>query len=170
MIQPIKPIRVLIIGLGNELLTDDGVGVHVIRQLQQQEVPIEGIEMLEAGTAILHAQHLLEQASHVIAIDAVRAGDEPGSVYCFDVDQAQMNQPASLHDLGIVGVLRLMPAPGRPTATILGVEPERIDYGMELSPPVQAAVPRVVQIVRGMTMRILSGRSGCRTELLEKCL
>lgn len=169
MTGQIKPIQVLVVGLGNELLTDDGVGVHVVRSLQETP-PVDGVEVLEVGTAILHAQHLIEQAAHVIAVDAVRAGDEPGAVYRFDVDQAHMNRPTTLHELGIVGVLKLIPADRRPQVTILGIEPETIDYGMELSSAVQASVPRAAQIVQEMIMQLLSRRAGCRAERLEKCL
>ena len=161
-----KHIEVLVLGLGNELLTDDGVGVHVVRRLQKESLP-QDTEILEIGTAILHVQHLLEQAVHVVAIDAVRAGDKPGSVYCFDIDQAQLNQPVTLHDLGIVGVLKLIPESLRPKVTILGVEPETIDYGMELSPLVEASLPRVAQIARKIMMQILSRKAGCRADLLE---
>jgi hydrogenase maturation protease len=161
-----KQIEVLILGLGNELLTDDGVGVHAIRLLGQ-EPPMEGVVAAEAGTAILHTQDLLEQASFVIAIDAVKAGDKPGSVYRFDVEEARINRPSSLHDLGIVGLLRLIPQQDRPAVTILGVEPESLDYGMELSPVVEAAVPGVVQIVRDMVTDILSRKAGCNAGLVN---
>jgi hydrogenase maturation protease len=164
-----KQIEVLVLGLGNELLTDDGVGVHVVRMLQK-EPPLEGILAAEVGTGILHAQYLLEQAAHVIAVDAVRAGDEPGSVYRFDIDQAQLNIPTSLHELGIVGLMQLIPEPDRPKVTIIGIEPDTIDYGMDLSPVVQKAVPGVVLIVREMTIELLSHRAGCRVGLLEKSL
>ena len=160
-----KQIEVLVLGLGNELLTDDGVGVHVVRMLQK-EPPIEGVVIAEVGTAILHAQHLLEQTACVIAVDAVQAGDAPGAVYRFNIDQAQLNHPTTLHELGIVGLMRLIPEHNRPEVTILGVEPARIDYGMELSSAVQAAVPRVVQIVREMIMEIQSRRVGCHAGLM----
>ncbi len=159
MTQGIKQIKMLILGLGNELLTDDGVGVHVVRILQK-EPPIKGVIFAEVGTSILHAQHLLEQAACVIAVDAVRAGDEPGAVYRFDIDQAQFNKPASLHELGIVGLMQLIPEHSRPEVTILGVEPDIIDYGMELSGAVQTAVPSVVQIVREMITDMLSRKIG----------
>ena len=74
MLPNLKKFKVLVLGLGNELLTDDGVGVHVLRTLQKQP-PANGVLFAEIGTAILHSQHLLEQAETVIAIDAVRAGD-----------------------------------------------------------------------------------------------
>lgn len=151
-------IEVLVLGLGNELLMDDGAGVHVARMLQK-ESSIRGVVIVEAGTAILHIQHLIEQAVHVIAIDAVKADGRPGEVYRFDIDQARLNKPDSLHDLGIVGVLQLIPKSNRPTVTILGIEPEKIDYSMELSDTVRAAVGRVVQIVRELILDIMSRRS-----------
>jgi hydrogenase maturation protease len=160
-----KQIEVLVLGLGNELLTDDGVGVHAARKLQH-ELQMEGVVIAQVGTAILHAQYLLEQAACVIAIDAVRAGDKPGSIYRFDINQARLNQPASFHDLGIVGVMRLIPQQDRPTVTILGIEPETMDFGMELSLAVGAAVPRVVRIAREMITEILSRKAGCSAGLV----
>ena len=169
MTQGKKQIEVLILGLGNELLTDDGVGIHVIRMLRK-EPPIEGVLVAEVGTGILHAQHLLEQAAHVIAVDAVRAGEEPGSVYRFDIDQAQLNTPTTLHELGIVGLMQLIPESDRPEVTILGIEPDIIEYGMELSPPLESAVPGVVRIVRKMITELLSHGAGCRVGLLKSSL
>jgi hydrogenase maturation protease len=162
----IKNIDVLVLGLGNELLTDDGVGIHAVRMLGQ-EPPMEGVVVAQVGTAILHAQDLLEQAVAVIAIDAVQAGDKPGSIYRFDVDQARINQSVSLHDLGIVGVMQLIPQQDRPAVTILGVEPQSLDYGMDLSPAVKAVVPRVVQIVRTIATEILSRKAGCSAGLVN---
>lgn len=133
---------VAILGLGNELLRDDGVGVHAVRELQKD--PPEDVVIAEVGTAALNAQHLLEKADVVIAIDAVQAGDIPGTVYRFDVAEAATAGRATLHDLGLVGVLRLMPEAARPEVIVLGVEPERVEYGMELTPAVHAALPRVV--------------------------
>ncbi len=164
-----KQIEVLVLGLGNELLKDDGVGVHVIRMLQKEPL-IEGAVIAEVGTAILHAQHLLEQSAYVIAVDAVRAGDKPGSVYSFNIDQAQLNKPASLHQLGIVGLMKLIPEQDRPEVTILGIEPERIDCGMELSSAVQAAVPGAVQTARKMITNILSRKVGCHAGLMTNDL
>ncbi|MCI0498448.1 MAG: hydrogenase maturation protease [Planctomycetales bacterium] len=160
MTRGIKQIEVLVAGLGNELLTDDGVGVHIVRMLQK-EPPAKGVVFAEAGTAILHSQDLLEQACHVIAIDAVQTGGNPGALYLFDVDQAKLNHPATLHELGIVGVSKLIPEHARPAVTILGVEPEKIDYGMTLSPAVQDAVPRAARIVREI-IAVLTRKAGCR--------
>lgn len=155
-----KQTKVLVLGLGNELLTDDGVGVHAVRLLQKK-CSIPDISFIEVGTAILHVQHLLEKAEYVIAIDAVQAGDQPGAVCYFDIDQAQLNRPASLHDLGICGLLNMMPKSSRPEVTVLGIEPQIIDYGMELSPPVQASLAGVCKIVEKMIVQRLSHKAGC---------
>ena len=156
--------NVLVLGLGNELLTDDGVGVHVIRALQKERLP-QGVETVEVGTAILRVQHLLERSDHVIAIDAVRAGDSPGSLTIFNVEQAQLDQPKTLHDLGIVGALKLLAESARPKVTILGIEPDLIDYGMKLSPSVQASVPRAVQVAKKLIRQVTvsQGRMPCGT-------
>ena len=74
--------RILIVGLGNVLLKDDGVGVHAVRELQKN--PPDRLCVADVGTAVLHAVHLLEWAEKVIAIDAVKAGGAPGTIYAFD--------------------------------------------------------------------------------------
>jgi hydrogenase maturation protease len=143
MLGPQKQFGAAIIGLGNVLLTDDGVGVHAIRQLQQD--PPQGIILAEVGTALLDTLDLLESVDLVVAIDAVQAGGAPGSVHCFDLADADIRQGLSLHDFGIAAAVQSLPAEARPAVTILGVEPAVLDYGMQLSPAVQAALPHVVR-------------------------
>lgn len=143
----------LIAALGNLLLMDDGVGVHVVRELQKDPPP--GSLPVEVGTAVLDALHLIERSEKILAIDAVQAGKPPGTVYGFDVSKAGQDQRhVSLHELSLTGVLRLVPEHLRPREImILGVEPERIDYGLELSPSVEAAVPKVVEFAREIIAR-----------------
>jgi len=138
--------EITIVGLGNVLLKDDGVGVHAVRELQKD--PPKNVVVAEIGTRALAAQQLLEDADLVIAIDAAHADGPPGSIYRFDADNLETDRPHSLHDLGIIGLLGIMPEESRPKVIILGVEPEVIDYGMELSPTVQAVLGRVVQATR----------------------
>jgi len=149
----IKP-RILIMGLGNELMTDDGVGVHAVRELSK--APPDGVGVAEVGTSILRAPHLLEEADIIIAIDAVEAGGEPGDIYQFDLSDADIQERrVSLHDLGLIGALRLMPEEKRPRVFILGVEPATIDYGMALSATVQSALPRVAEAARALALSLL---------------
>lgn len=155
--------KIAIVGLGNVLLSDDGVGVHAIRELQK--APPAGVAVAEIGTRALQAQELLEDADIVVAIDAVQAGGRPGSIYRFDAGPPWRVEPqrsCSLHDLGIIGALRLMPRdsrshlglPAEPAVIIIGVEPEIIDYGMQLSLTLQAVLSRVVETVRRVVEEI----------------
>jgi hydrogenase maturation protease len=150
-VGPVYP-KIAIVGLGNVLLSDDGVGVHAVRELQK--APPAGVAVVEVGTRALQAQDVLEYADVVVAIDVVQAGDRPGSIYRFDADDGETQRPYSLHDLGIIGVLRLMPQDSRPAVIIIGVEPEIIDYGMQLSPTLQAVLSRVVETARKVVEEI----------------
>jgi hydrogenase maturation protease len=140
--------RILIVGLGNVLMMDDGVGVHAVRELQKD--PPHDVCIAEVGTAVLRAIHLIEQADKIIAIDAVKIGGPPGTIYAFSAESAEnQGHQVSLHELNLLGALRFLP-PGhpRPEIVILGVEPQVIDYGLYLSEAVQAVLPQVVQAAR----------------------
>ena len=157
MIPCSKDSDVLIVGLGNLLLTDDGVGVHVVRELLKD--PPQGVTVAEIGTAVLRAQELFERADVVIAIDAVGADGPAGSIYRFDGAEALIQGHISIHQFGITDLLRLLPKTSRPEVIILGVEPEVIDYGMTLSPAVQAALPKVVKAARNIVSQIKQQRT-----------
>lgn len=146
--NPMEGYKVLIVGLGNVLLGDDGVGIHAIRELQKN--PPQGALAVEVGTAILASLHLLEAADRIIALDAVHAGKEPGTVYRFDAGKEHRNQPVtSVHEMGILNTLSMMaPAARPPDVKVIGVEPEVIGYGMELSPTVAKALPGVLEEAR----------------------
>jgi len=145
-----RPPRVLIAGLGNELLRDDGVGVHAARLLADDAGG--DLRVVAVGTAVLDALHLFEWADRILAIDAMQAGALPGTIYRFGPrDVLQPLTAASLHELSLVAALRFLSPGCSPAAvTILGVEPAVIDYGLELSPPVSAALPRLVDVSRHM--------------------
>jgi hydrogenase maturation protease len=137
----------LIAGVGNLLMRDDGVGVHAIRELQRDPPP--GVSVLDIGTAVMAALPYLERASRVLVIDAVRAGGRPGSIYLFNGRDADGGTPpASLHSIGPLEAVRRLCGEEGPDITVLGVEPDIVDYGMELSPAVKAALPDVVETAR----------------------
>lgn len=152
-----KQPSVAIIGLGNLLMCDDGVGVHAIRALEKDRP--EDIVLADVGTAVLHCQHLLEDADEIIAIDAVFAGDKPGTIYSFDAIGAEMNHQPTLHDIGLRALIELLPEQSRPNVTILGVEPEKVEYGMELSQTVSNVLPQVVNTAKEMALKIQQQRS-----------
>jgi hydrogenase maturation protease len=146
-----KP-RILVVGLGNLLLRDDGVGVHAVRALREK--PLPRILCAEIGTAVLDSLHLLSWADKILAIDAMAAGGIPGSVYSFGVgDVAEKGAPASLHEIGLLSALRFLPPAKGLEIQILGIEPETIGYGLELTPAVRQALPLVTRTAREIVAR-----------------
>ena len=144
--------RILIAGLGNLLLMDDGVGVHAVLELQKNPPP--GAVVAEVGTAVLNALHLLEWADKVLAIDAMQAGGAPGTVYaCGAGDVAPGGIKASLHELNLLAALDFLKVKAKPEIVIFGVEPEQIDYGLDLTPLVAAALPELTTAVRAQVRR-----------------
>ncbi len=140
--------RTLVVGLGNVLLQDDGVGVHAVRELRK--VLPRRILAVDVGTAVLDALHLFEWADRIIGIDAMQAGGPPGSIYTFGVDDVEdQGVRASLHEMGLIASLRFMKGP-RPPISMLAVEPETMDFGLELSEPVRAALPELVAAAKRM--------------------
>ena len=139
--------RILIAGLGNSLLRDDGIGVHVVRELRKDFSV--GRLAVEVGTAVLDALHLFEWADTILAIDAMQAGGSPGSIYSLGVnDIAEPGQYVSLHEISFLRALEFLPKGHTPRITILGVEPETIDYGLDLSPTLEASLPCLIEKVK----------------------
>ncbi len=141
--------RILIAGLGNLLLQDDGIGVHAVKELQKQEPALPGVLAVEVGVAVLDALHLFERAHKILAIDAMQADGPPGTIYSFRVsDVKEQGCQDSLHELSLLAALRFLPQSVNPEIVILGMEPGTIDYGLELSPACQAGLPQLVQAAR----------------------
>lgn len=144
---PVKR-NIVILGTGNLLMSDDGVGVHAAHALALNPPP--GAEVVDAGTDVLSTLPFLERASHALIIDAVRAGGKPGTIYRFSEDDLshRLDTPTA-HAVNLFASRHLQP-PGTPWPVIrvLGVEPERLEYGMSLSPAVAATLPEIDQRCR----------------------
>ncbi|HWI56168.1 MAG TPA: hydrogenase maturation protease [Bacillota bacterium] len=136
-------------GLGNSLMQDDGVGVHAVRRLMADPPP--GALIMEVGTDVFTAVSWLESVPWVLAIDAMDAGGRPGTIYHCDIsDVADANRPISLHELSLVAVLEFIPVKRRPKITVLGVQPEVVQYGLDLSPALEKCLPKVLEAAQAM--------------------
>jgi hydrogenase maturation protease len=137
----------LILGLGNLLLTDEGVGVHAARALAARELP-EGVSVVEAGTAFLDVLPEIEKADRILLIDAMEGGGAPGSVYRVPFDQCRHPEMlASLHGFDMSRVLFMAGNQRNPEVTVFGVEPETIAWGMELSGAVARTMPLLEEAI-----------------------
>lgn len=141
--------KTVVLGLGNALLKDEGIGVHVIHALQHNSIP-EEVEIIDGGTSP-DITYLIEDARKLIVVDAARGGGEPGTIYRLALDDitSQGELTLSTHDISLFYSLRLMESLGNsPEETvIIGVEPKEIDLGLELSPELEQKVPSVIKVV-----------------------
>ena len=142
----------VILGVGNLLLRDDGVGVHALRELAADPPP--GAELVDVGTGIFSAQAAVERATEVIAIDAIDMEQPPGTIGRFELDaDGARPVPSSLHDFDLPALVRSMPPARRPRAVVLGIQPERVELGLELSATVSTALPALLGAVRDLIAR-----------------
>jgi hydrogenase maturation protease len=138
-----------IVGIGNVLMKDEGVGVHVARALKDLSLP-EDVAVIDAGTCSDVAFDL-ETADRVIVVDAAHGGDPPGTIYRLTegVTRERGEGLRSTHNVDLLHTLRDCGFKGRtPEVIVIGIEPKAIDWGLDLSPTVAACLPRVVEIVQ----------------------
>lgn len=154
----LSPQKIVILGVGNLLLSDEGVGVHVAHELMKMDLPPE-VSVVEGGTDGFRLLNVITEADRVIVIDAVRSGATPGSVYRFDVNDIRSVPPGfmtSVHQVGILEVIELSDLIGKtPRATVIGVEPKSLEMSMELSPEVKEKIPRIIELVLEEVKRLL---------------
>jgi hydrogenase maturation protease len=149
----------LVLGVGNILLKDEGVGVHVIQELQRRTLPGR-VRLVDAGTAGLDALLSAEPVDKLIVIDALRAGGKPGTIYQIRLRTEQKdelirifdrkgNSKISLHQIGLVEALsiaeKIQRAPGE--TVVIGIEPEEVSCGLELTKSVKRKMPEIINAV-----------------------
>jgi hydrogenase maturation protease len=143
--------KVLILGIGNLLKSDDGLGVHIIRYIEESGAVLpDGIELLDGGTAGFDLLGLIENYDKIVIVDALRADDTPGSIYRFAPEHAvETRSRYSLHEVGIMEVIRLLKIMDRnPEIEFVGIVPENInDDEINISPAVRNSIPRAVEVI-----------------------
>ncbi|NIO71612.1 MAG: hydrogenase maturation protease, partial [Anaerolineae bacterium] len=142
---------VLIMGLGNPLLGDEGIGVRVVEELKGLELP-DGVVVVEGGTTGLGLIGLMEGYQRVIIVDAADMGHPPGRVVRFTPLEVQLKTaeaPLSLHQIGLEEVLALAEALEVAPAelVIIGIQPSQVEVGAGLSPEVEKAIPQIIRII-----------------------
>jgi len=140
--------RTLIIGVGNTILQDEGVGMHAVRALEREKLP-PGVLVIEAETSILDFLPQIQAAEKIIIIDALRTGALPGTIYRLTPEGLPVDAALSLHAMGPLQVIQLARQEGdfRAEVIIIGVEPKEMGLGMELTPEVKAQLPKITEVV-----------------------
>jgi hydrogenase maturation protease len=141
---------ILILGIGNILLKDEGVGVHVVKKLEGMPLP-DNVEVVDGGTAGLDLTDFIANRKKVIAIDTVKAGEKPGTIYRLTEKNLRTGpkEIMSFHEIDFLDALYMSEVMGeKPEETIIiGIEPKNMSDGLELSPEIQERIPRIIEIV-----------------------
>jgi len=143
--------RVAVVGVGNVLLKDEGIGVHVARALR--EAVGNGrtdIDIIDGGTSP-DVFLLVEGVSKLILVDAVKGGGSPGSIYRFHPGDIAIDKKftISAHQIGLLDSLRMIEysATKPESIVIIGVEPKEIGWGLELSIELGGKLPEIMKVV-----------------------
>jgi hydrogenase maturation protease len=141
--------RIVVVGVGNLLLKDEGIGIHTVKSLQEIDLP-QDVQIIDGGTSPDLIAYT-KAGDKLIIIDAAKAGGEPGTIYRFsprDLSQGKGNL-VSAHELGVAQNLKLMSLMGNEPGeiVIIGIEPKEIAWGTELSTELRQKVPEIVKVV-----------------------
>jgi hydrogenase maturation protease len=151
--------RVLIVGFGNLLLRDEGLGIHAVQALEKRDLP-EGVEVMDGGTSAIDILPYLEAVDLLIVVDCVDGNQPPGTLYRMGLTDIKYEQEAhmSLHDINVPAVLQLMKAMGKrpPQTLIIGLQPAAIEEGLDLTEEVAAAMPRLLDYVLSQAKAFLA--------------
>jgi hydrogenase maturation protease len=148
----------LVLGVGNILLRDEGVGVYAVQDLAKEEWP-DNVEFMDGGIFTQDLFALFQEYDSLLVLDVVRAGREPGTIYRLTEDDLVKDETQSLtlHDIDLLDSLRMADILGqRPRLLVIGIEPKTIDWAMELTEPLKTVYPKYLDIIRKEVRSILA--------------
>lgn len=144
--------KILVLGIGNTLLSDEGVGVHVVRSLQTMGLP-EEVELLDGGTLSFTLAGPIEEAEALVVVDAAQLNSAPGTVAVFrgeDMDRFLTgNRKSTVHEVGLIDLMTIAQLVGRWPArrALVAIQPHTVDWGEVPTPCVAAVVPQACRQV-----------------------
>ena len=153
--------KAVVLGVGNIILADEGVGVRVIEALERDYTMPPGVEVIDAGTSGMEMLEDMSDLDFLLVVDAIAAGKAPGELVQLRGDEVPVffRRNLSPHGIGLSDVLASLEFLGsEPKETvILGVQPTSLDLSTELTPIIAARVPELVeQVVNELTQRGLA--------------
>jgi hydrogenase maturation protease len=141
--------QITILGVGNILLTDEGVAAHAIEELERSFSLPSNIRLYDGGTGGLSLLPIIENTDYLIIVDAVLAGQPPGTIVKFNFEDlpAGLTRKLSSHEIDIIEVLKIAELLGkRPPTVIIGIQPRDISsYGTELL--IQQHIPNLIESI-----------------------
>lgn len=142
-----KDKKILILGLGNLLLRDEGLGVRLLQELEREFLFPEEVLLHDGGTGAFFLLPYLSEAERVIIIDAVKAGSAPGTIFFEPLSALPRDtlEKISLHEISLPDLLRILEFSGKKFEEVFlaGIEPKSLEVGLELSEEVKRAMPEL---------------------------
>lgn len=131
---------ITVLGVGNILLTDEGLGVHIINQLKEEYIFPPEVQLLDGGTMGMELLSYMRNTEYLLLVDAIKGGQEPGTVYEFQHEDTEnyFTDHISVHEVGMQDILRIRTLQEDPLkdAVVIGAEPASLELGFEVSPMV----------------------------------
>ena len=142
-------LNVLVLGLGNILLSDEGAGIHAVEELNRRYDVSNAAEIVDGGTMGFELLPYFEGRSHVVIIDAVKTGEKPGSIVRIDDPPAYFSAKTSPHQIGLSDVMGAAAVTDNLPAYIVlfGIEPKQLSTNLNLSEDVARNISRLVDMV-----------------------
>ena len=136
----------LILGIGNTLLSDEGIGVHMLDYLRRHHPELSGAQFLDGGTLSFTLAPYIESAEHLIVIDAAELMAPPGTVQVFageEMDRFAGRTKRSVHEVSLGDLLAIAHLTGclPDRRALVAIQPQLVDWGHQLSNPVKRALP-----------------------------
>ena len=148
----------LILGIGNNLLTDEGLGVHVVRYLQEHHSNTPGVTFLDGGTLSFTLAEPIAEHDTLIVVDAAQLGEPAGTIRCFegaDMDRYLTGNRASVHEVGLMDLFDISRLSGTfpRQRALIGVQPKSLDWGESPSAEVAPAIAQVAAMALAVAER-----------------
>jgi len=148
----------LILGIGNNLLTDEGVGIHVVRHLEEHHGGEPGVTFLDGGTLSFTLAEPIAEHDNLIVVDAARFGEPAGAVRCLegdDMDRYLTGNRASVHEVGLMDLFDISRLSGTfpEHRALIGVEPESLGWGEFPSSKVAPKIAEVANMALALAQR-----------------
>ena len=150
--------KVLVMGVGNTLLQDDGIGIHVTESLKASQEPCPDVDFIDGGTIGLSLLPEIEDADAVIIVDASEIGESPGTMRIFrnqEIDQQLSGKRRTVHEVALADLFAAAAIRGLSPAerVLIAIQPASTDWGLEPTPAVRASIPKACETITSLTTK-----------------
>lgn len=148
--------KTIILGVGNTLLSDEGVGIHVLDALAKSDMPREDIDLIDGGTLSFTLAVAIEEADNLIVVDAAQLKSPPGTLRLFkgeEMDRFLMGQKkSSVHEVGLTDLMAIARLTERwpEKRALVAIQPEKLDWGDAPTAQVQLAIPEACRQIEAL--------------------